>query len=342
MKVTLKDIADDTGLSVSTVSRALARKGKISPKNEKKVFESAHRLNYPLNNIDTPINLRDNIYVALIVDSNPGEFYASLFDGFDLASKHTNFNFGLFNIANKKISALDFITSIHHNQFDAAVVFLPSFSADDYKQLIAKVGDKFPMISAAPLTTPVMDTVSFDNYRGGHLVAKHFHEKGYKKIGIIQGPSSKVEAQLRKNGLVDYCERNDLNFMWNFQTNYDPAGGQAAYDHFKSSAEKPEAIFASNDAMGIGFMQHAIRDGLSIPEDIAVASYDDLPICTYHHPTITSVHTEFESLGKNIIEMLTERFQNENSQPHTGYTKLVPVSLNVRESSTELVKECSN
>lgn len=333
MKVTLKDIADDTGLSVSTVSRALARKGKISPKNEKKIFESAHRLNYPLNNIDTPINLRDNIYVALIINSHPGEFYASLYDGFDIASKETNINFGLFNISHKKGSAADFITSIHQNHFDAAVIFLPSFSEDDYKELIAKLGDNFPMISIAPLPIPVMDTVAFDNYRGGYLVAKHFHEKGYKNIGIIQGPKSKVEAQLRKNGLMDYCERNNLNVMWNFQANYDPAGGQSAYEHFKTSRDKPEAIFASNDALGVGFMQHAIRDGLSIPGDIAIASYDDLPICTYHHPTITSVHTDFESLGKNTIEMLTERLENENSTPHTGYTKLVPVTLNVRESS---------
>ncbi len=338
MKVTLKDIADDTGLSVSTVSRALSQKGKISPKNERIIFESAHRLNYPLNNIDTPIELRDNVYIALIINSQPGEFYASLYDGLDLASKHTNYNFGLFNIAYKEKSAIDFITSIHQNQFDAAVVFLPSFSEGDYKELLKKLGDSFPMISAAPLPNPVMDTVAFDNYRGGFLVGKHFHERGYKKIGIIQGPASKVEAQLRKNGLTDYCMRNNLNVMWNFQTSYNPSGGQEAYEHFKSSGDKPEAIFASNDALGVGFMQRATRDGFTIPKDVAIASYDDLPICTYHHPTITSVHTDFESLGKNIIEMLDERLQNGNSAPHTGYTKLVPVSLNVRESSTELTK----
>lgn len=333
MKVTLKDIAEDTGLSVSTVSRALARKGKISPKNEKLIFESAHRLNYPLNNIDTPIDLRDNIYIALIISSNPDEFYASLYDGFDLASKNTNFNFGLFNIANKETSAADFITSLHQNNFDAAVIFLPSLSEDDYKQLIAKIGDNFPIISAAPLPTPVIDTVTFDNYRGGYLVAKHFHEQGYKNIGIIQGPATKVEAQLRKNGLMDYCERNNLNVMWNFQTSYDPSGGREAFNHFNSSIKKPEAIFASNDALAVGFMQHANRNSFSIPEDVAIAGYDDLPICNYHHPTITSVHTDFESLGKNIIEMLTERLKNNNENPHTGYTKLVPVTLNIRESS---------
>jgi DNA-binding LacI/PurR family transcriptional regulator len=333
MKITLKDIAKDTGLSISTVSRALARKGKISSKNEKKIFESAHRLNYPLNNVSTPVSLRDNIYIALITRFHPGEFYASFYEGFDLASKNTNVNFGLFNVANKEKSNIDFIASVKQDLFDAAVIFLPTFSESDYHELIEEVGIEFPMISAAPLATPVMDTVAFDNYRGGHLVAKHFHERGYKKIGIIQGPTSKIEAQLRKNGLTDYCETNGLEVIWDYHTNYDLEEGQAAYEHFKSSANKPEAIFASNDALGVGFMQRAIRDGLSIPKDVAIASYDDLPICKYHHPTITSVHADYETLGANILDMLMERLHNEEPTPHTGFTKLVPVTLNVRESS---------
>jgi len=336
MKITLKDIAEDTGLSISTVSRALARKGKISTKNEKKVFESAHRLNYPLNNIATPVDLRDNIFVALVTRFHPGEFFAAFYEGFDLASKGTNFNFALFNVTNKEKSDTDFVASLHQNHFDAAVIFLPTFIEKDYQKLIDNIGNEFPMISAAPLPTPVMDTVAFDNYRGGHLVARHFHEQGYKKIGIIQGPITKIEAQLRKNGLTDYCKTHGLNVVWDYGTIYDLQEGQAAYEHYKKSPEKPEAVFASNDALAVGFMQQAILDGLKIPGDVAIASYDDLPVCKYHNPTITSVHTEYETLAKNILEMLIERLQNENGTPHTGYTKLVPVSLNVRESSTEL------
>lgn len=339
MKITLKDISEDTGLSISTVSRALARKGKISSKNEKKVFESAHRLNYPLNNITTPVSLRENIFVALVTRIHPGEFFAAFYEGFDLASKGTNFNFGLFNVTNKEKSDIDFIASLHQNHFDAAVIFLPTFTEKDYRKLINNIGDEFPMISAAPLPTAVMDTVAFDNYRGGHLVAKHFHEQGYKKIGIIQGPITKIEAQLRRNGLTDYCETNGLEVVWDYGTIYDLQEGQAAYQHYKHSSEKPEAIFTSNDALAVGFMQQAILDGLKIPDDVAIASYDDLPICNYHNPTITSVHTDYETLAKNILEMLAERLQNENGTPHTGYTKLVPVSLKVRESSTELNKK---
>jgi len=333
MKITLKDIAEDTGLSISTVSRALARKGKISSKNEKKVFESAHRLNYPLNNIATPVNLRDNIFVALVTRFHPGEFFASFYEGFDLASKETNFHFGLFNVVKKKKSDIDFIASLHQNHFDAAVIFLPTFSETEYQKLIDTIGDDFPMISAAPLPTPVMDTVAFDNYRGGYLVAKHFHERGYQKIGIIQGPVTKIEAQLRKNGLTDYCETHGLDVVWDYGTIYDLQEGQAAYEHFRNAPEKPEAIFASNDALGVGFMQQAILDGLKIPDDIAIASYDDLPVCSYHNPTITSVHTDYETLAKNILEMLVERLQSEKPTPHTGFTKLVPVSLKIRESS---------
>ncbi|MGF1669150.1 MAG: LacI family DNA-binding transcriptional regulator, partial [Balneolaceae bacterium] len=242
MKITLKDIAEDTGLSISTVSRALSQKGSTSTENRRKVFKSARRLNYPFNNISTPLSLRDNIYIALITQFHPGEFYASFFNGFDLAAKNTNIHFGLFNVANKKKSDLDIIMSISQGVFDAAVIFLPAFTEDDYIEALRRIGDDFPMISCAPIATPVMDTVAFDNYRGGHLVAKHFHERGYKKIGIIQGPTLKVEAQLRKNGLTDYCENNGLDVVWSFGTNYDLEEGQAAYENYKTLPIKPEAI----------------------------------------------------------------------------------------------------
>ncbi|PTM15328.1 MAG: hypothetical protein DA446_08825 [Bacteroidetes bacterium] len=335
MKVTLKDIAEDTGLSISTVSRALSRTGTISSKNEQKIFQSAQKLNYPLSNMDTPARLRKSIYVALITRFHPGEFYASFFDGFDNASKNSNVNFGLFSLANRKESDLEMILSLKNNLFDAAVIFLPSLTVNDYVEIIEKVGMDFPMISAAPMATPIMDTVAFDNYRGGHLVARHFHEQGYKRLGIILGPSDKMEAQLRRNGLTDYAENNGMEIVWEYPTNYDLTEGQAAYDNFKVSKHKPEAIFCLNDALAVGFMQRAFKDGIKIPRDVAVASYDDLPICQYHHPTITSVHPDYTTLGQNILKLLMDRMELGADTTHTGFTRLVPVTLNVRESSVK-------
>jgi DNA-binding LacI/PurR family transcriptional regulator len=336
-KVTLKDIAMDTGLSISTVSRALSQTGKISKENEKKVFESAHRLNYPLTNIHTPIELRKSINIALVTRHYTGEFYASLFEGFDQATQDTKATMNLTSVSHTSSPVPQIITELKNTHYDAAVIFLPEFKAADYRELLESASGNFPLVSIAPIANPVMDTVTFDNYRGGYLVANHFEQRGYKNLGIIQGPVKQSEAMLRKSGFLDYIQASDsLNLTWQFSGDYSFQKGKEAYEDFKQLNNKPNAIFCSNDGMTLGFMHSAIRDGVHIPEDVAVAGFDDLPTCELYTPTITSVHTPYTMLGKKTLELIFNRLEEKTDRQHTGYTSLVPVSLSIRESSTEL------
>ncbi|MFW6348406.1 MAG: LacI family DNA-binding transcriptional regulator [Cyclonatronaceae bacterium] len=336
-KVTLKDIAKDSGLSVSTVSRALARSGKISSDNEKKVFESAQRLNYPLTVTDTPWELRKSINIALVTFLYTGEFFSSLFHGFDIATRGTNAQIRLLSVSNAGENAVEIIASLEQSNFDAAVVFLPDFKENDYRKLLDAVPASFPLFSAAPIVNPVIDTVTFDHYRGGFIVANHFRERGFRKVGIIQGPASKSEAMLRKNGFIDFInESEELSLVWEYKADYSLESGIQAYRAYRGADEKPEAVFCSNDDVAIGFMHSAVRDGVRIPEDVAIAGFDDLPKCQYYTPTITSVNTPYDLLGKKVIDLIQERIKGENAARHSGYTSLVPVSLSVRESTTEL------
>ena len=336
-KVTLKDIARDTGLSISTVSRALSQTGKISKDNERKIFESAHRLNYPLTNIHTPIELKKNINIALVTRHFTGEFYSSLFEGLDQSTEGTKATMSLTSVSHTSSPIPLIISELNKKHYDAAVIFLPDFKAVDYMELLEYVSGNFPLVSIAPIANPVMDTITFDNYRGGHLVANHFEERGYKNLGIIQGPLKQSEAMLRKSGFVDYIQASDsMNLTWQYNGDYSFQKGNEAYEDFMKLNKKPDAIFCSNDGMTLGFMHSAIRNGIHIPEDVAVAGFDDLPTCKLYTPTITSVHTPYTMLGKKTLELIFSRLEEKTDRKHIGYTSLVPVSLSVRESSTEL------
>lgn len=332
MKVTLKDIAEDTGLSISTVSRALKGTGQISSANEKRIFESAQRLHYPLRNRPTPVNLKSSIHVAIITKFNSGEFYSSFFSGFNNSAATTNINFGLYNIYNRDVDIVDYLNELRRQQFDAAVIFLSSLNEDDYKRILDQVPLEFPLISAAPIATPVMDTITFDNYRGGHLVAKHFIERGYRKFGLISGMTKKSEVLLRKSGFLDYISNfDDAELIWDFEGDYTNEAGYWAFNEFEKLPEKPRAVFSFNDSMAFSFMQMAQRKGLKIPEDVAISGYDDLPNCQLYHPTLTSVRTDYTNLGKLVLDHLQKRLTE--TKNHNGYTNLIPVSLSVRESS---------
>lgn len=342
-KVTLKDIAEDTGLSISTVSRAFSQAGKISEENKKKVFQSAHRLNYPLTSVHTPIELRESINIALVTRHYTGEFYASLFEGFDQSTMGTKATMNLTSVSHTSSPISQVISKLKNTHHDAAVIFLPDFNAADYMELLESIPGNFPLVSIAPIANPVMDTVTFDNYRGGYLVANHFEERGYKNLGIIQGPVKQSEAMLRKSGFLDYTHASEnLNLVWQYNGDYSFQKGKEAYEDFKKLSTKPDAIFCSNDGMTLGFMHSAIRDGVHIPDDVAVAGFDDLPTCELYTPTITSVHTSYELLGKKTLELIFNKLENRIENSHSGYTNLVPVSLNIRESSTKLNYKFNN
>lgn len=343
-KVTLKDIAKDSGLSISTVSRALTRSSKISKENKRKVFESAQRLKYPIAVLNTPIDLRDTVNIALVTKHYSGEFFASLFEGFDISAKDTKARINLISVSHLSESPAQVASEIKKSHFDAAVIFLPDYTAADYRELMKHIPENFPLVSIAPIVNTVVDTVTFDNYRGGYLVADHFASRGFKKLGIIQGPMSKSEAMLRKSGFIDFVQASspDLNLVWEFTGDYSIDKGKEAYENYRDAVVKPDAIFCSNDGMALGFVQSALRDGVLIPEDVAIAGFDDLSMCDLYTPSITSVHTSYELLGKKTIEVILGKFEGEKVGPQTAYLSLVPVTLTIRESSTELIKNIPN
>ncbi|MCG8373616.1 MAG: LacI family transcriptional regulator [Balneolales bacterium] len=334
MKTTLKDISDYTGLSISTVSRVLGGKAKRNSKNVQKIIDAAKRLNYPiyLDSSNDLFKRKENILVALITNFHVGEFYASFYDGFTKAERDSKVRIGLFNSGFDLNDTIELINLLSVNSYDGAILFLPALVENEYEQIVAATPKNFALISVATVLNPVLDTITFDSYRGGYLVAKHFFEQGYKDVGIILGTTVRNESLLRKSGFGDFVQHHsDMKLIWQVEGDYTIESGRAMYDEYKKLTHKPRAIFVSNDYMCLGFMERAREDGINIPNDLALASFDDLPICEFHYPTITSVRTNYENLAKSAIDLIQEKF--EKPAEHHGQLRIVPVQLSVRDSS---------
>jgi DNA-binding LacI/PurR family transcriptional regulator len=332
MKITLQDIASDTGYSASTVSRVLNGSDKYSDETRNAVLEAAHRLNYLTNKIRPTEHTKSYLNIALLTDFHEGEFYASFFYGYVQASKDMNLRISLISLRNPKEMIKDYIGIYSDQYFDGAIIFLTALKREDYEAIAADIPEGFPVISNALIESPVLTTITFDGYSGGHMAASHFNKKGYKKVGIIKGPQFKAESRFRFNGFADYVNQtNDMTLVMEYLGNFNYESGVQAYKEYRKLADKPEAIFISNDLMTHGFIDSAKADGLDIPGQIAVLSYDDLPMSVHSHPKISSVKTDFQALAKASLESLIER--KENPQTSSGILSLVPVSLNVRESS---------
>lgn len=333
LKVTLKDIAEDTGYSISTVSRVLNGSDKISTKTRREIYQSAKKLKYPVYRSLNGDTLIDTLNVSLILTRfHIGEFYASFYHGFNVAAQKHNIQLSLTSLRCPFDKALKRIKKLSDSKNDGLIIFAPEFRRSEYQKVYEALPDKYPVVSNGLVENPVFATVTFDGYSGGFLAAEHFRNQGYRTCGIIRGAFDAVEARYRSNGFQDYIfQAPDMELSWDYHGDFTFESGKEAFKNFHKLENKPRAIFASNDAMCHAFMEEALMHNYDIPGDIAIVGYDDLPICGRHRPGISSIHTDYEKLGEVTMEKLKELLSN----PRQGkrVLSLVPVTLEKRKSS---------
>lgn len=335
MKITLKDIAKDTGFSESTVSRVLNGSSKISTETKEIILESARRLEYFSPKQRKSGASKQFLNVALIAsDFNEGEFYVSFFNGLNQASKKNNIRLSLIGLIDPGEELKNLLKEISlHSYYDAVLLYIPEYTRLDYENLTSNIPNGLPIISNALIENPVFPTVTFDGYSGGYLAARHLEDQSYSSLGLIQGPFRRAESRYRSNGFKDYIQQHgDLDLHWVHDGDFTFESGARAYKEFKQLKQKPRAIFASNDDMANGFMESAKREDVKFPEDVAIVGYDDLPVCRHNQPTISSIRTDYEALGMMTMKLLRELAEMPD---HSSGNMLsfISVSLQHRESS---------
>ena len=332
MKVTLKDIAKETGYSISTISRVLSNVGKISSKAREEILQAAQRLNYPTSRIAGYELRKKHLNVALLTDFHEGEFYASYYYGIDGAARAENVRLSLLNVADPRMNIKKFMTDLLADKYyDCAIIFLPELLRKDYEDLMEVIPDNFPIVSNALIENSYLSTITFDGYSAGHQAARLFYKYGYRKVGLVKGPARKAESRFRHNGFKDYIDsKPDMELVWEFQGNFEFNSGVQSFYDMTENNHKPDAVFLCNDLMANAFVDTAIAHDVMIPDDIAVLGYDDLPMCRHNNPTISSIQTDFQQLGAATIQALKNRFPKDGQQH--GILSLIPVTIIERES----------
>tara|TARA_Y100000766_G_scaffold164117_1_gene141221 strand:+ start:984 stop:1973 length:990 start_codon:yes stop_codon:yes gene_type:complete len=327
MRTTLKQVSDDTGLSIATVSRALRRKKRRYSVNEEKIYAAARKLGYPFIGESDAV---DKTTIALVTEIRQGEFYSSLFHGLHSATKDSKSDLVFVNVDHRLDNPVDFIVKLS-KKYSGICLFLPGLDKDSYTAIKEGVGT-YPIVSLIPGKNLKVDTVSFDSYSGGYMVAKHFEEIGYINMGIITGPKNVMDSSFRKNGFIDHInERSALNLSWSFEGDFSSEAGSRAFLDFKEAGIRKIAIFGCNDHSCFGFMKAATEHGYKIPEDFIIAGFDNLSFCESITPELTSISTDFESLGKQAIRTI-ENMVSEKKEI-IGQVSMIPVKIIMRKST---------
>jgi LacI family transcriptional regulator len=213
---------------------------------------------------------------------------------------------------------------------DGLIVMSPDI---DVPALTANLPESLPVVLLnCAVDGDAYDAISVDNYGGAYAMVRHLLSRGRDRVAIITGSTRNYDARERLRGYR--AALRDAGALareeWEIAGDFTEAGGHRAGMALAALAPRPTAVFAANDAMAIGALSALREAGIRVPEDIAVAGFDDIPMARYMSPPLTSVHVEISALGARAMETLLAAIAEKNR--HQRRQVVLPTTLVVRES----------
>jgi LacI family transcriptional regulator, sucrose operon repressor len=323
---TLKDVADRSGVTVTTVSRMLNNRGYISTETRKKILKSMKELNYQPNEFARSLSKKNSTFIGLIVPSASNMFFSKIIDCTERYAQENGYKL-LLCISNREgKKEIEYFNMLTANK--VAGIILASHT--DF--LDTQIPGGAPVISFDHSISAKIPTICSDNYQGGMLAALHLIKKGCKHLAHISG-SAKLNGfpNRRYMGFKEVCEKENIPFIVSDAPDdlFISMKYEGIIDLLLDSDPATDGIFASNDIIAAKVITACKKRNISVPEQMKVVGYDDIDLCTLFSPSITTIHQPIEEICSQAVKNII-LFREKKIVP-TNIT--LPVTLIEREST---------
>ncbi|WP_077036139.1 LacI family DNA-binding transcriptional regulator [Pelomonas sp. KK5] len=327
MPATIRDVAKAAGVSVATVSRALNGTEKVLPETRERIEAAAKALRFVPSGAARSLSTRSTQTIGAMLPDLHGEYFSELIRGIDLAAR---------------ARGLHLLLSSSHGDADEAAAAMRAMNGRvDGLLLMSPHVDEDFLRGNLPADLPVVlmnttlagrahPTFRVDNYGGARRMVEHLQASGRRRIALIAGPASNPEALARQQGYTDAVQAAGAAPLVQ-PGDFTEAAGWRAGQELLAMTPRPDAVFACNDMMAIGLIAALREGGISVPQDMAVAGFDDIPIARYLSPTLTTIRVPVVGLGTLAVEALVQQIGEPQAEPVLD--QLLNVELIVRDSS---------
>ncbi len=328
--VSLKDLARELQVSISTVSRALNDHPDISPEMKEKVKKLADSCHYSPNPLAMGLLKQETRMIGVIVPDLVTHFYASVIAGIESYAKEKGY-FILIASSNESFQKeAESVENLLKARVEGLIVCLSqeTNSTDHFERLLEQ---EIPLVFFDRVCLQGrVPCVTADNTDAAAKVVRHFYEQGYRRIAFISGPEQLNISKERREGYflgLKACglpEDRDLAEQCNLS--HDSA--RAAMHRLLSLHEPPDAVFGINDTVAFAVMKAIRLHGLRIPAQVGLVGFTDEFHSTVVEPPLTSVTHPTFKMGRKAAELFFESIEKKEVRTITVKTKLV-----ARESS---------
>lgn len=326
------DVARLAGVSHQTVSRVLNGHESLREETKAKVLKAMAQLNYrPNRAARTLATSKTNIIGVLASDAN--QFGpASLSQAIDTEARAAGYFVVSASIAEvSKASIADAVSHLLELSIEALVVIAPQATVLD---VVKPMAGNIPLVTIDSTERSDVFSVAVDNYQGARLATKHLIELGHKKIIHVTGPKGWVEAASRIQGFKDEMAAHGLPASEPIEGDWTANTGYELGKTLATGKRNFTAIFVANDQMAIGIL-HAFHDAkISIPNQVSIVGFDDLPEAAHIEPPLTTVRQDFNEVGKRAVALLLDEL---SGATNIRRERIIP-KLKVRKSTATPTK----
>lgn len=336
MTVSIKDIARAAAVSHSTVSRALSDSPLVSAETKARIQRLAQEMGYSPDARARSLVMGRTRTLGVVVTAITDPFVAEIVQAVERTAHDHQFSIILTSSGAEPERELAAVEMLQSKRVDGVIVTSSRVGAL-YQKHLDRLGVPVVLINNhSQQSGPYTSSVSVDNRHGGRLATEHLLQAGYRRIAYVTGPADHSDDLERMSGYREALLAAGIDL--------DPAlvipgtgrlgGGERALPLLRALDRPPQAVFCYNDMTAIGLMRAARRAHLSLPRDLAVVGFDDVPFASYVQPSLTTVAQPKSEMGRRAVEMVLGLLAGTTGDGAAAENVIVQGRLIARESST--------
>ncbi|KIL48328.1 catabolite control protein A [Jeotgalibacillus alimentarius] len=331
MNITIYDVAREANVSMATVSRVVNGNPNVKPATRKKVLEVIERLGYRPNAVARGLASKKTTTVGVIIPDISNIFFAELARGIEDIATMYKYNIILSNSDQNEEKELHLLNTMLGKQVDG-IVFMGGRITEEHVAEFQR--SPVPIVIAGSVEeTNQTPSVNIDYYQASIDAVTSLIEKGHKDIGFVSGPfHDTINRSMKLEGYKAALENKGLTYNEDFvfEGDYTYDSGLDAWAKLRELDQKPSAIFVGNDEMALGVVHGAQDEGLNIPEDVEVISFDNTKLALMVRPQLTSVVQPLYDIGAVAMRLLTKLM---NQEKIDDQTVVLPHRIEERQST---------
>lgn len=317
MAATLNDIAEQAGVSVSTVSRVLndkASKYRISSETADLIHRIAEELRYRPNQVARGLRLKTTHTLGLIAPDVSNPFFASIIKRVQNVAHDLGYSLVVCNTDENMELEVEHVNLLYRKRVDGLIAMPVGQDAAHYQEWLEK-GIPLVLLDRCfdELKVP---SVVVDNYAGAYEAVNYLLDAGHRRIAFVQGLPGTYTNTERLRGYKAALQNHGINIEERLIVGGDfrQENGYIETKLLLTMGHRPTAIFATGDLITLGALQAIYEEGLEIPQDISLLTFDDFDFAPFLRCPLTAVQQPREMMGEVAVKMLIDHLTKADAE----------------------------